>query len=61
MLHTPVSLHRVPPEVGLVKSSPEVCSRGLNSMCQPYIESTALSDIMYIYIGIFVDQKYFSD
>ena len=40
-----VSLHREPPEVGLVEKYPEVCISGWSCLCHPYIESaTALSD-----------------
>ena len=40
-----VSLHREPPEVGLVEKLTKICISGGNSMCQPYIESaTTLSD-----------------
>ena len=42
-----VSLHREPPEVGLVeKLYPEICIGGWSCVYQPYIESTtALSGI----------------
>ena len=40
-----LSLHKEPPQVGLVKQLTEVCISGWYSTCQPYIESaTALSD-----------------
>ena len=42
MLYTQVSLHKKPPEVGLVV---EVCIGGWSWVCHPYIESaTTLSD-----------------
>ena len=29
-----ISLHRVPPEVGLVQNYPDVCIGGMSSVCQ---------------------------
>ena len=37
-----LSLHKEPPEVGLVKKLMEVCISGWYGTCQPYIESTTV-------------------
>ena len=44
MLYTGISLHREPPEVGLVL---EVCIGGWSRVCHPNID-TSLSDYYYI-------------
>ena len=45
-----VSLHREPPEVGLVKKLTGSLYSGWNSTCQPYIESAAAFSYVIVHL-----------